>query len=239
MSAHANLSPVDFHGQTLFVLSHHGQPFTPMKPIVEGMGMAWQAQLKKLNSYRERWGITMIVTPSEGGSQETVCMPLRKLPGWLMTINPRKVAPAIRETVTLYQNECDDALWDFWTKGEAVNKRKATPPALPAPRTRNTLDDYKALYRGLPGSPKYFLDILTDYANAHDVLAQKLEAVKQQATRPFRVGRKSDVSTYFDAAMSPMYSLFDNAEKNLHLSYCQMFDALHGCRNIWLLLNKG
>lgn len=116
-------------------------------------------------------------------------------------------------------------------------QRKA--PALPAPLTRNTLGDYKALYPGLPGSPKYFLDMLTEYANAHDALAQKLEAVKQQATQPFRVGRKSMVQTYFDASMSPMYSLFDNAEKSLHTSYCQMFDALHGCRNIWLLLNKG
>lgn len=122
---------------------------------------------------------------------------------------------------------------------DAQGHRKYPPPALPAPRRRNDLGDYCALYRNLPGSPKYFLDILTDYANAHDVLARKLEEVKAEATRPFRVGRKSDVATYFDSAMSPMYSLFDNAEKALHLSYCQMFDALHGCRNIWLLLNKG
>lgn len=240
MSSSANFSPVQFHGQTLFVLSHHGQPFTPMKPIVEGMGMAWQPQHAKIRTNASRWSITNIVTVAEDGkSREVVCMPLRKLPGWLMTINPRKVAPAIRETVTLYQNECDDALWDFWTKGEAGNKRKAAPKALPAPAPRNTLDDYKALYSSLPGSPKYFLDILTEYANAHDVLARKLEEVKTEATKPFRVGRKSMVQTYFDASMSPMYSLFDNAEKTLHLSYCQMFDALHGCRNIWLLLHKG
>ncbi|MHC1788282.1 phage antirepressor N-terminal domain-containing protein [Solidesulfovibrio sp.] len=237
MSSSANLSPVQFHGKTLFVATVNNQPFTPMRPIVEGMGMAWSPQRVKLTANAGRWGVTMIVTPSEGGSQETLCMPLRKLPGWLMTINPKKVAPAIRETVTLYQDECDDALWDFWTKGEAVNKRKA--PALPSPRTRNTLADYCALYSSLPGSPKYFLDLLTEYANAHDVLARKLEEVKTEATKPFRVGRKSMVQTYFDAAMSPMHSLFDNAEKTLHLSYCQMFDALHGCRNIWLLLHKG
>ncbi|MHC1792156.1 BRO-N domain-containing protein [Solidesulfovibrio sp.] len=122
---------------------------------------------------------------------------------------------------------------------DAQGHRKYPGQALPSPRTRNTLDDYKALYSSLPSSPKYFLDLLTEYANAHDVLARKLEEVKTEATKPFRVGRKFMVQTYFDAAMSPMYSLFDNAEKTLHLSYCQMFDALHGCRNIWLLLHKG
>ena len=239
MSSSANFSPVQFHGKTLFVATVNNQPFTPMRPIVEGMGMAWSPQRVKLTANAERWGVTMIVTPSEGGSQETLCMPLRKLPGWLMTINPKKVAPAIRETVTLYQDECDDALWDFWTKGEAVNKRKAAPKALPPARPSNTLDDYKALFKNLPESPQYWMDLLSRYSYANEILGSELEAIKSEATKPFRVGRKSMVQTYFDASMSPLYSLFDTAEKSLHLAYCQIFDAMEGCRNIWLLLHKG
>lgn len=118
-----SLSPVPFHGQTLFVTEVNGQPYTPLRPIVEGMGMAWQAQHAKVKSKSERWGVMMIVTPSQGGEQTTLCLPLRKLPGWLMTINPSKVAPSLRGNVVLYQTECDDALWDFWTKGQATNKR--------------------------------------------------------------------------------------------------------------------
>lgn len=118
-----SLSPVPFHGQTLFVTEINGQPYTPMRPIVEGMGLAWKPQFTKIKSRAERWGVTMMVTPSEGGEQTTLCLPLRKLPGWLMTINPSKVAPSLRGNVVLYQTECDDALWDFWTKGQATNKR--------------------------------------------------------------------------------------------------------------------
>lgn len=114
---------VPFHSAELYLVEHDGQPYTPMKPIVENMGLAWQAQLAKLNSNAQRWGITKIVIPTLGDLQEMVCLPLRKLFGWLMTISPNKVKPDLRDTVIMYQNECDDVLWDYWIKGQAVNPR--------------------------------------------------------------------------------------------------------------------
>ncbi len=44
-----------------------------------------------------------------------------------MTISPNKVKPELRDTVIKYQEECDDVLWEYWTKGKAVNPRKTTP----------------------------------------------------------------------------------------------------------------
>jgi hypothetical protein len=55
-----------------------------------------------------------------------MCIPLRKLPGWLMSIEPGKVKDAaVRSRVIQYQNECDDALWQYWNDGIAVNPRIA------------------------------------------------------------------------------------------------------------------
>lgn len=119
---------VPFHSAELYLVEHNGQPYTPMKPIVEGMGLAWQSQLTKLNSNPVRWGITKIVIPTLGDLQEMVCMPLRKLLAWLTTISPNKVKPELRDTVIMYQNECDDVLWDYWTKGQAINSRKSISP---------------------------------------------------------------------------------------------------------------
>lgn len=113
---------VPFQGQFLYVVERDGQPYTPMKPIVEGMGLSWQGQHEKLNGNKKRWGIKEILIPSQGGDQDAICLPLRKLPGWLMTIHPNKVRPEIREKVITYQNECDDVLWDYWMK-------RAVPPA--------------------------------------------------------------------------------------------------------------
>lgn len=86
----ASLLPVIFRGTKLFVIDVNGEPYVPMRPIVEGMGLSWAAQTVKINSNRERWGVSIIETPSSGGEQRAVCMPLRKLPGWLMTIYPPK-----------------------------------------------------------------------------------------------------------------------------------------------------
>ena len=119
-----SLLPVPFHGNTLFLIEQNNEPFTPMKPIVEGMGLDWASQFTKLKSDQKRWGsivITTIQVPGDTQSRETVMMPLRKLPGWLMTIQPSRVKPEIREKILQYQNECDDVLWKYWTKGRAEN----------------------------------------------------------------------------------------------------------------------
>lgn len=120
---HCTIS-VPFHGTDLFVVNHNGEPYVPMKPIVEGMGLAWQTQHRKLNE-RFKKGITEMVIPSIGGAQAMICLALRKLAAWLNSISPNKVKPEIRDRVIQYQDECDDVLYEYWTKGQVVNPRKA------------------------------------------------------------------------------------------------------------------
>ena len=134
------LNPVTFHGDTIFCIDYCGEPYTPMKPIVENMGLGWASQTQKLNANKERWGVTIIVTPTDGGEQETLCMPVRKLPAYLNTINPKKVKIAIRDRVILYQNESDDALWDYWTKGRAERKQHLDPIPQPTQPVLPPLD---------------------------------------------------------------------------------------------------
>lgn len=120
MSAAQQLIPVPFYEDTVVLIGQDNEPYVAMKPVVENIGLAWQAQHAKFSANRERWGITIIVTPSIGGPQESMCLPLRKLASWLMTISPNKVKPELRDKIVRYQNECDDALWDYWTKGSAT-----------------------------------------------------------------------------------------------------------------------
>jgi hypothetical protein len=93
------LITVPFRGATLFVVDHEGQPFAPMKPIVEGMGLDWKAQYRRLTDDSKRWGMVVMTIPSQSGDQQTCCLPLRKLPGWLMTIQPTRVKPEIRDAI--------------------------------------------------------------------------------------------------------------------------------------------
>ncbi|MGE3601019.1 MAG: phage antirepressor N-terminal domain-containing protein [Dehalococcoidia bacterium] len=86
--------PVPFRTETLYVLDHDGQPYVPLRPIVEGMGLQCSAQLAKLKGVsisthlRARYHHMVIPLPTPGGLQETICLPLRKLNGWLFSINP-------------------------------------------------------------------------------------------------------------------------------------------------------
>ncbi|WP_448868992.1 phage antirepressor N-terminal domain-containing protein [Delftia acidovorans] len=124
---------VPFHGADLYVVEHNGQPYTPMKPIVEGMGLTWPSQFRKLSANKDRWGIAVMETPLQGvsetetpsgGVQKMLSMPLRKLPGWLATIESGKVkSDKARAAVIQYQNECDDVLWQYWNDGVAINPR--------------------------------------------------------------------------------------------------------------------
>jgi chaperonin cofactor prefoldin len=115
---------VFFHNANLSIVEHNGQPYVPMRPVVEGMGLAWQAQFDKL---KQRFGsvIMEIMTTGKDGKQyQMLCLPLKKLFGWLMTISPNKVKPELRDTVIKYQEECDDVLWNHWT-GKLNARHKA------------------------------------------------------------------------------------------------------------------
>lgn len=117
---------VPFHGAELYVVNHNGEPYTPMKPIVEGMGMDWKSQFIKIKQ-RFSKGMVEITIPTAGGIQKMICLALRKLAAWLNTISPNKVRPEIRERVIRYQEECDDVLYEYWTKGQVTNPRSMEP----------------------------------------------------------------------------------------------------------------
>ncbi|MGF7409343.1 phage antirepressor N-terminal domain-containing protein [Providencia alcalifaciens] len=116
---------VPFHGTNLCIVNHDGNPYVPMKPIIEGMGLDWASQFTKLKK-RFSKGIVEITIPSKGGQQSMTCLAMHKLTGWLYSIMPNKVKPEIRDKVIQYQEECDDVLYEYWTTGEVKAKHKST-----------------------------------------------------------------------------------------------------------------
>ncbi|MFQ2440562.1 phage antirepressor N-terminal domain-containing protein [Aeromonas caviae] len=125
---------VPFHGDNLYLVEHDGDPYVPMKPVVEGMGLAWQVQHRKLAAKFSACITEMVIQlPGDTQNRAVTCLPLRKLPAWLYSIQPGKVAPEIREKVVAYQEECDEVLWQYWTTGKADRQsvRKAAKSYLP------------------------------------------------------------------------------------------------------------
>ncbi|QDJ93789.1 phage antirepressor N-terminal domain-containing protein [Acinetobacter haemolyticus] len=114
---------VPFHSAELYLVEHEGQPYTPMKPIVDGMGLDWAAQFNKLKQKFSSTIAEIAMVANDGKERFMLCLPIRKLAAWLYSVNANKVRPELRDTVIMYQNECDDVLWDYWTKGQAINPR--------------------------------------------------------------------------------------------------------------------
>lgn len=109
-----------FFGTEIVVVEYDNKPYVPMKPICENIGLAWHAQFERLKRKEVlSSGIRIIRTPSNGGEQESVCLPLHYLNGWLFGIDTNRVKPELKEKLVRYQKECYEVLWDYWTTGTA------------------------------------------------------------------------------------------------------------------------
>ncbi|AHF04081.1 hypothetical protein MARPU_09585 [Marichromatium purpuratum 984] len=162
------LLPVSFQDQTLYLVEHAGEPFVPMRPVVEAMGMSWQGQHEKLRA-RYATCVREILTqlPDDTQRRSMTCLPLRKLAGWLMTIHPNKVRPELRARIRAYQTECDDVLWHYWSQ-----QRDSRPPlepiaSDPAPNDPITQDVRAAIARRAHAiSMRHYDRIRDDLADA-------------------------------------------------------------------------
>jgi len=121
-----NTTSLPFHGQHIITAMASGVAYVAMKPIVENIGLDWASQFVKLKKQGEKFGCCDITIPSVGGLQRMLCLPMKKLNGWLFSINPAKVRDDIRDRLVRYQEECFTALHDYWTKGAAIRKPETT-----------------------------------------------------------------------------------------------------------------
>lgn len=119
----ANTTEVSFNGQQLITAMSNGVAYVAMKPIVENLGMSWSSQIRKILNQSEKYGYAHMSIPSKSGIQQMLCIPLRKLNGWLFSINPAKVRADIRDQLIKYQEECFTVLYHYWTN---VDKPKKT-----------------------------------------------------------------------------------------------------------------
>ncbi|EHR9266737.1 phage antirepressor Ant [Escherichia coli] len=140
-----NTSYVPFNGQQIITAMAAGVAYVAMKPIVENLGMSWGTQQQKLMKQLDKLNcIHMNMVAADGKLRKLLCLPLKKLNGWLFSINPEKVRADIRDKLIQYQEECFSVLHDYWTKGHVVNPRKAKK-ALPGKITTEQQEAIKQL----------------------------------------------------------------------------------------------
>ena len=110
----------EFLGKEVTLVDNNGVAYVAMREIAEGIGLDWKGQHKKLMEQGEKFNCGHITTVAKDGkNREMLCIPIKKLNGWLFGLNPNKVRADLKERLENYQEECFLALWDYWTEGIA------------------------------------------------------------------------------------------------------------------------
>ena len=103
------ITQVEFRGDVLWGFEQVDGVYIALKPIAEAMGIQWNAQRERIN--RDpilSEGTRIIRVPfGRGGAQDTTCLRLDLINGWLFTIDSNRIKDeSIRLRVLDYQREC-------------------------------------------------------------------------------------------------------------------------------------
>ena len=122
MSNITSTSTINFFSDTVIAVKTDEVVYVPIKPICENLGIAWSGQLVKINNDPTlSKAITEIVIPSNGGPQTVICLQLKYMYGWLMKLNPSKVAPHVSDKLIQYQELIYDVIYDHFHPKQEIS----------------------------------------------------------------------------------------------------------------------
>lgn len=157
------IQSIQFHQDTLITTMHDGKPYVAIKPICEAAGLTWGSQYNRI--MRDEVlseGIFIMKTPSNGGEQDTVFLPIMMLQGWMFGVSIKRVKPELRPKLLQYKRECYQVLHDYFTKGEAVRPktRYQAPPKARYIATMRITDTVTGRVEDLHNETNDFMDIV-------------------------------------------------------------------------------
>jgi len=98
--------------------------YVPIRQICQLLGVSYQGQIRRINDdpvlSKQVKGVNVTLTPSGdrgGGAQETNCLSLDYLNGWLFGINAKRVKAEVRDRLILYQERCYKVLAEAFQEG--------------------------------------------------------------------------------------------------------------------------
>ena len=120
MANQISTQTISFNNQSLITIEQNGNHYVAMKPICENIGLAWEPQVLRIKRDEVlSQGMIVMITPTNGGNQNMICLPIEYLNGWLFGIDINRCKPEIRDTLIKYKKECYQALHDYWFNGKA------------------------------------------------------------------------------------------------------------------------
>ena len=122
----AELTTIEFYGDTIVAIYDKGKVWVAVRPIVENLGLNWSKQYRKIlaDPVLSSTVAQKATVAQDGKERKLLCLPVEYLNGFLFKINPNKVKDErVRERIIRYQKECYKALYEYFFQGVAINKR--------------------------------------------------------------------------------------------------------------------
>lgn len=127
MSKDKTIEPIEqreirFYEDTVMaVVADDGTVYVPIRPMCELIGVAGNAQLRRIQRDPVLSETCTTVTVVQGGQRrQMIAVPLSHLNGWLFGISANRVKEEIRDAVIRYQKDCYNILYEAFTTGVAV-----------------------------------------------------------------------------------------------------------------------
>jgi hypothetical protein len=133
--ADSTLALVEFHGDTLLAFQTPDGVFVAVNPICRSLGISARSQQRRIeNDLILAEGRAVMALPPSLTGQETVCLRLDLISGWLLGIDARRVHPDVRDKVLAYQRECYRVLYRhfFPAAGDPAGRPAELDPATEA-----------------------------------------------------------------------------------------------------------
>lgn len=160
------LTTVKFNNHDLVVSVDADQQLVAMRPICEGIGLAWSGQYDRISRDEVLSTCVRVIRtqlPNDTQTRDVVCLPLEYLNGWLFGVDVKRCREEIRPALLKYKRECYAALAAHWQKKEV--KPQEQQPSLLGRRWLVTLD-HEGNERIQPVPTDAFVLSINDLLNA-------------------------------------------------------------------------
>ena len=96
--------------------------YVPLRPLVEGMGLAWSGQYERIKKNPVLNDVCTSVRVTRTQGRNMLSIPISHLNGFLFGINANRVKPEIRPLLVEYQAKCYEVLFSAFNGTESMKR---------------------------------------------------------------------------------------------------------------------
>lgn len=115
------LVQVPFHGDVLDAVQDGDKVWVSLRRCCENLGIDFASQLAKLKNKAWATIVENTMDSPDNSQRKVACIDLETLPGWLFSIDTRKIRESMREKLVKYQREAARVLADHFFRRQSAS----------------------------------------------------------------------------------------------------------------------